>query len=87
MQVATIIKRIYPDINDEQFEVIQFDDESIITKWDLEEPQPTKEELQSYWLEYGDEILKEQESSKQLTLEQRLNEVETMMNMILLGGM
>ncbi|MDF2792064.1 MAG: XkdW protein [Neobacillus sp.] len=58
MQICWTIEKMFPDANLSNYEVFIYPDETWeITKWNLPGPQPTKEEIETYWVEHEQEII------------------------------
>lgn len=51
MEVYTCIKRIYPNLSDEEFEVQDDGEGGYIKEWKATESQPTEEEILAVWKE------------------------------------
>lgn len=51
MEVYTVIKRIYPNLSDNDFEIQDDGEGGYIKEWKATEPQPTDEEILSVWKE------------------------------------
>jgi hypothetical protein len=92
VQSVWTIEKMFPNANASNFLVtIDGDENWEITKWELTDPQPTKEEVETYWTQHQDEILKAKAPAP--TEVEQLKEESTQMNLaiidlyeILLGG-
>lgn len=56
MQIGLILKAMFPNVEFGKYEVVNGE----ITVWKLEDPQPTAEELEAYWMEHKQQLLSEQ---------------------------
>jgi hypothetical protein len=89
MEVVWTIKHMYPDVNDDNLEVVVYPDQSWkITKWNLPDTQPTNEEVEAYWNANQQTILDSNKpaSSEIDTLKANQELIQKALDDLILGG-
>jgi hypothetical protein len=57
MLIGAILKKMFPGATIGDYEIVNGE----IILWNLADPQPTKEELETYWAQHEQEIMQEQQ--------------------------